>query len=156
MFKTIIRLVGRVFVSSPGDRGSFVCRVILETKKLDASLPNTQHYVVCINSKVKQYMERIAPFPAPRYSSNWKKTLRITLDYGHQHYFFTLYIYIYIHPTNENFCFNVQNIQIGIIGFISFPRVLVLCEMQLVSSRIWTRVTVSIFYDDNHYTTDTF
>ena len=38
-------------------------------------------------------------------------------------------------------------------GFIHFPRVLVLCEMQLVSSRIWTRVAVSISYDDNHYTT---
>ena len=25
--------------------------------------------------------------------------------------------------------------------------------MQSVSSRIWTRVTVSISYDDNHYTT---
>ena len=31
-----------------------------------------------------------------------------------------------------------------IIGFIPFPRVLVLCEMQSVSSRIWTRVAVSI------------
>ena len=27
--------------------------------------------------------------------------------------------------------------------------------MQSVSSRIWTRVTVSIYYDDNHYTTGT-
>ena len=42
-----------------------------------------------------------------------------------------------------------------IIGFIPFSRVLVLCEMQSVSSRIWTRVTVSISYDDNHYTTGT-
>ena len=42
-----------------------------------------------------------------------------------------------------------------IIGFIPFPRILVLCEMQSVSSRIWTRVTVSISYDDNHYTTGT-
>ena len=42
-----------------------------------------------------------------------------------------------------------------IIGFIPFPRVLVLCEMQSVSSRIWTRVAVSISYNDNHYTTDT-
>ena len=38
-----------------------------------------------------------------------------------------------------------------IIGFIPFPRVLVLCEMQPVSSRIWTHVTVSISHDDNHY-----
>ena len=41
------------------------------------------------------------------------------------------------------------------IIFIPFPRVLVLCEMQLASSRIWTRVAVSISYDDNHYTTGT-
>ena len=34
-----------------------------------------------------------------------------------------------------------------IIGFIPFPRVLVLCEMLSVSSRIWTRVAVSIFFD---------
>ena len=36
---------------------------------------------------------------------------------------------------------------------IPFPRVLVLCEMQSVSSRIWTRVAGSISYDVNHYTT---
>ena len=41
------------------------------------------------------------------------------------------------------------------IGFIPFPGVLGLCEMQSISSRIWTRVTVSISYDDNHYTTGT-
>ena len=40
-----------------------------------------------------------------------------------------------------------------IIGFIPFPRVLVPCEMQSVSSRFWTRVAVSISYGDNHYTT---
>ena len=42
-----------------------------------------------------------------------------------------------------------------VIGFIPFPRVLVLCEMQSVSSRFWTRLAVSISYDDNHYTTGT-
>ena len=42
-----------------------------------------------------------------------------------------------------------------IIVFIPFPKVLVLCEMQSVSSRIWTRVAVSISYDNNHYTTGT-
>ena len=42
-----------------------------------------------------------------------------------------------------------------IIGFIPFPRVLVIYEMQSVSSRIWTRVVVSISYNDNHYTTGT-
>ena len=42
-----------------------------------------------------------------------------------------------------------------IFGFIPFPRVLVICKMQSVSSRIWTRVAVFISYDDNHYTTGT-
>ena len=42
-----------------------------------------------------------------------------------------------------------------IIGFIPFPRVLVLCEMQSVSSRIWTRIAVHISYGDNDYTTGT-
>ena len=42
-----------------------------------------------------------------------------------------------------------------IIGFIPFPRVLVLCEMQSVSSRIWTGVAVFISYDDNNYTMGT-
>ena len=42
-----------------------------------------------------------------------------------------------------------------IIGFIPFPSVLVLCEMQSVLSRIWTRVAVSISNDDYHYTTGT-
>ena len=42
-----------------------------------------------------------------------------------------------------------------IIRFIPFPRVLVLCEMQSVSSKIWTRVAVFISYDDNNYTTGT-
>ena len=43
----------------------------------------------------------------------------------------------------------------SIIEFIPFLRVLVLCEMKSTSSRIWTSVTVSISYNDNHYTTGT-
>ena len=39
-----------------------------------------------------------------------------------------------------------------IIGFIPFPRVLVWCETQSASSMIWTRIAVSISYNDNHYT----
>ena len=42
-----------------------------------------------------------------------------------------------------------------IIGFIPFPMLFVQREMQLAWSRIWTRVAVSISYDDNHYTTGT-
>ena len=36
-----------------------------------------------------------------------------------------------------------------------FPRVLVLCEMQTTSFRTWTRVTVSISYNDKCYITST-
>ena len=39
-----------------------------------------------------------------------------------------------------------------IIGFIPFSRVLALCEIKLASSSIWTRVAVSISYDDKIYT----
>ena len=42
-----------------------------------------------------------------------------------------------------------------IIVFIPFPGVLVLCEIQSVSTSIWTRGAVSISHDDNHYTTGT-
>ena len=44
-----------------------------------------------------------------------------------------------------------------IFGFIPFPRVLVLCEMQSVSSMIWTRAAVSISCDGHlYYTTGTY
>ena len=42
-----------------------------------------------------------------------------------------------------------------IIGSIPFPWVLVLCKTQPVSSRIWTRVSVSISCNDKNYTTGT-
>ena len=37
-----------------------------------------------------------------------------------------------------------------IVRFISFPKVLVLCEKQTVLSRIWARTTVSVSYDINY------
>ena len=57
----------------------------------------------------------------------------------------------------EGFCLSYYLPIAGgrIIGFIPFPRVLVLCKMQLGWSRIWTRVSVSISYDDNDYTSVT-
>ena len=41
-----------------------------------------------------------------------------------------------------------------IIGFIPFPRVLVLWEMWSAASWIWTRVAVYISHSDNHYTSE--
>ena len=42
-----------------------------------------------------------------------------------------------------------------IVGFIPFPTILVLCEMQTALSRFWTQVAESISYDQNHYTMST-
>ena len=42
------------------------------------------------------------------------------------------------------------------VGFIPFPRVLALCEMQSTLSRIWTQMTVSVSSDGNHYIPSTF
>ena len=50
----------RVFTNGPGDLGSIPGRVIPKTQKmvLDTSLLNTQHYKVCVKSKVEQPRER--------------------------------------------------------------------------------------------------
>ena len=80
----------RVFANGPGDLGSIPGRVIPKTQKmvLDASLLNTQHYKVRIKGKVKQSREGVAPSPTPWCSSYRKGSLRVTLDYGRQLYFY--------------------------------------------------------------------
>ena len=62
---------------------------------LDASLLNTQHYKVWIKGKVDQSRKRICAPPTPWCSSYRKKSLKVTLDYGHQLYFCIYIIYIY-------------------------------------------------------------
>ena len=42
-----------------------------------------------------------------------------------------------------------------IVGFILFPKILVLCQMQPALLRIWTLVDISISCDNNHYTMGT-
>ena len=80
----------RVFANGPGDLGSIPGRVIPKTKKmvLDASLLNNQHYKVRIKGKVEQSREGVAPSPTPLCSSYRKGSLRVTLDYGRQLYFY--------------------------------------------------------------------
>ena len=58
----LISLVGRVFVSGPGDLSSIQGRVIPKTLKmvLDISLRNTQQYTVRIKGKVQQSRDRIS------------------------------------------------------------------------------------------------
>ena len=53
---------------------------------LDASLLSTQHYKVRIKGKVEQSRKGVAPSPAHWCSSYRKGSLRVTLDYGRQHY----------------------------------------------------------------------
>ena len=79
--------------NGPGGLSSIPGRVIPKTQKmvLDASLLNTQHYKVRIKDKVEQSREGVAPSPTPWCSSYRKGSLRVTLDYGRQLYFFLLY-----------------------------------------------------------------
>ena len=105
-----IGLAVRVFANGPGDLGSIPGRVIPKTQEmvLDASLLNTQHYKVRIKGKVEPSREGVAPFPTSWCSSYRKGSLRVTLDYGRQLYFYlsisialhlTCYLSIYL-PTN--------------------------------------------------------
>ena len=57
--------MGRVFVSSPVDKGSIPGRVIPKTQNmvLDTPLLNTQHYNVCTKGKVEQSRERSCAIP---------------------------------------------------------------------------------------------
>ena len=77
--------MGRVFANGPGDLGSIPGRVIPNTFKmvLDTFLLNTQQYKVCIEGKVEQSKERSNP-PLHLYSSYWKGSLLVALDYGRQ------------------------------------------------------------------------
>ena len=58
-----------------------------------------------------------------------------------------------LHNQGERTQFALQIVRGRTVWCIPFPKVLALCEMQRALSTIWTGVTVSIFYDSNHYTT---
>ena len=60
----------RVFANGQGDLGSIPAQVIPKTQKmlLDATLHNTQHYMVNIKGKVEQSRERNSALP---YTSVW-------------------------------------------------------------------------------------
>ena len=54
----------RVFANGPGNQGSIPGRVILKTQKmvLDASLHNTQHYMVRIKGRRSNILNEKEPF----------------------------------------------------------------------------------------------
>ena len=56
----------------------------------DTSLLNIQQYKVRVKGKAEQSRERRSAFPTPRSSSYWKGSLLVTLQYGHQLYFFMI------------------------------------------------------------------
>ena len=93
LLNTQVHIIGlgvRVFANGPGDLGSIPGRVIPKTQKmvLDASLLSTQHYKVRIKGKVEQSRKGVAPSPTHWCSSYRKGSLRVTLDYGRQLYFY--------------------------------------------------------------------
>ena len=81
----LISLVSRMFANSLGDRSSILGRVIPKTKKmvLDTSLLNTQHFKVRI--MWSNPGKGVAPFSTPRFSSYWKGSLQVALEYSRQH-----------------------------------------------------------------------
>ena len=76
----------RVFANGPRDLGSIPGQVIPKTQKmvLEATLLNTQQYMVRIKDKVEQSREGVAPSPTPQCSSYRKGRLRVTLDFSRQ------------------------------------------------------------------------
>ena len=118
-----IGLAVRVFANGPGDLGSIPGRVIPKTQKmvLDASLLNTQHYKVRIKGKVEQSREGVAPSPTPWCSSYRKGSLRVTLDYGRQ-----LYFYLYLPVSWSSVVANIS-LPLSCTLYISFKGVILWC-----------------------------
>ena len=102
-----IVLAVRVFANDPGDLGSIPGRVIPKTQKmvLDASLLNTQHYMVRIKGKVEQSREGVVPSPTRWCSSYRKGSLRVTLDYGRQ-----LYLLLFNTLVSLTFSFSLSSL----------------------------------------------
>ena len=61
--------------------------------ELDTTLLNTQHYKVRFKGKVEQSWEWSSAPPTPWCSSYRKGSLRVTLDYGRQLYFYITQIF---------------------------------------------------------------
>ena len=86
--------MGRVSTNGLRDLGPIPGYVIPKTLKmvLDTSLLNTQQYKVRIMGKVEQSKERSNTLPTPRWSSYWKGSLLVALDYDRQLYLLTVNI----------------------------------------------------------------
>ena len=85
-----------VFPSDPGEQGSIPGRIILKSPKmiLDVAIHNTQHWKVRIKLKWINHGKVITPSPTPWCCSYWKRSLRVTFDYGRQ---LTLHAHTHTH-----------------------------------------------------------
>ena len=109
------------------------------------------------NKTFKKYPIRsYLPNPSARAGYDTRSIFKRSLTGLNSELFFSLTVLLLTKAEEPSLSYYSPIAGGRIIGFIPFPRVLVLCEMQSVSFRIWTRVVVSISYDDNHYTTGTF
>ena len=75
---------GRVFANGPEDQDSIPDWVLPRTQKivLDASLLNTQYYKVQIKGKCSNPGKARAPSSTYRWSSYWKRSLLVTVNYS--------------------------------------------------------------------------
>ena len=87
-----------VFANGLGELGSIPGRVIPKTLKmvLDTSLLTLSTIRYLSRVKWSNQGKWVAPFPTLWFSSHWKGSLLVVLDYGRQLFYFNLYIYIYI------------------------------------------------------------
>ena len=74
----ITGLMSRLFGNGPGDRGSILSRVILKTQKWYLIPPCLTRSTIRWGSRVKWSNLRngVTPSPTPRFSSDWKGSLR--------------------------------------------------------------------------------
>ncbi len=93
-----------MFANGPVNRSSIPGRVIPKTQKWYLIPPCLAFSTIRWGSRVKWSNpgKGVAPSPAPRWSSYWKGSLRVTLDYSRQLYFTLLYIYIYKQNLAQN------------------------------------------------------
>ena len=86
-----IGIMVRMFANDPRNRGSILDWVIPKTQKLvlDATKLNIQHYKVRIKSKWSNPKKGVALSPTPWYSSYWKTSLWVALDYGQPTYLYS-------------------------------------------------------------------
>ena len=75
----------------------------------DASLLKTQQYKVRIKGKVEQSGIGVVPFPKPRCSSYWKRSLLVTLNYGSQ---------LILREFILSSCVNIRFVLVGSMKFL--------------------------------------